>query len=238
MLIPFKNLLIHKKIKGIIHVGAHELEEMKDYQSKNIGKIIWIEANPSKYEYIREKIALYDEMILGEFAAGSTNGNIQLNIANNGQSSSVLELGTHKTSYPKIKYNSKIQVVMGKIDDWIKKNKIKKQFYNFVNIDIQGFEIEALKGMKKQLKFADYIYLEVNFQQVYMKCSQLKDIDTFLHVYNFKRVGIYRTGKGWGDAIYVKEFIFLSKIYYFVLIPLIRIIGLPIKVLKRILIRK
>ena len=59
-----KDILIHKKIKGIIHVSANELEEMKDYQSKNIGKIIWIEANPKKYEYIREKIALYDEMIL------------------------------------------------------------------------------------------------------------------------------------------------------------------------------
>ena len=37
MLIPFNYLLIFpKKIKGIIHIGAHELEELKAYLRKNI----------------------------------------------------------------------------------------------------------------------------------------------------------------------------------------------------------
>ena len=34
-----------------------------------------------------------------------------------------------------------------------------KDQYNFINIDIQGYELEALKGMPKQLKIASYLYL-------------------------------------------------------------------------------
>ena len=60
-------------------------------------------------------------------------------------------------------------------------------------IDIQGYELEALKGMEKQLKYVDQIYLEVNFRQVYRNCSELKEIDKVLKKFNFYRVGMYRT---------------------------------------------
>jgi len=34
--------------------------------------------------------------------------------------------------------------------------------------------------MPYQLKIAEYVYLEVNFEQVYTGCHQLKDIDKLL----------------------------------------------------------
>ena len=40
--------------------------------------------------------------------------------------------------------------------------------------------------------------------------------------------------KNSGDAIYVKNFILLNKVYYFFLIPLLRIILIPWKIFKRI----
>ena len=56
MLIPLKYLINFQiPIKGIIHVGAHELEEMNDYLKRGIDKIIWIEANPEKYRNIEKK---------------------------------------------------------------------------------------------------------------------------------------------------------------------------------------
>ena len=55
MLIPLKYLINYQiPIKGVIHVGAHELEEMKDYLKRGIDKIIWIEANPEKYRNIEK----------------------------------------------------------------------------------------------------------------------------------------------------------------------------------------
>lgn len=236
MLIPFKLIPnLKNNIKGILHIGAHELEELPQYLSKGVKNIIWIEANPQKYEFLERYLDNYKTMILGKFAAGSSRGKKILNIANNGQSSSLLPFGTHKNTYPKIFYTSKEEVEVIPVDEWLDCNIENPELYNFINIDIQGFELEALKGMLKHLKKVEYIYLEVNFREVYQNCSQLKDIDKFLLNYNFERVGMYRTTKGWGDAIYSKKSISFLKIYYLLLIPVIRIINFPLKAIKKLL---
>ena len=216
MLIPLKYIInFQKPIKGIIHVGAHELEEMDDYLKRGIDKIIWIEANPDKYKIIENKIINYENMHLGKFAASSKAGYVKLNIANNGQSSSILEFGTHKKSYPEIEYTSQIDVEERTIDGWIEENIKNNKIFNFLNIDIQGYELEALKGMKKQLEYVDYLYLEVNFRQVYKNCSELNEVDEFLKKYNFQRVAIYRTNKV-GEMQFIRKNIYsyLNYIIY------------------------
>ena len=235
MLIPFNFLIFYpKKIRGIIHIGAHALEELPLYLSKNLRRIIWIEANPEKYDFIEKRISKYKEMHLGKFAAGFTEKKSELNIASNGQSSSLLDLGTHKYDYPTIKYIQSKEVNVKPLDLWIEENFMERRFFNFINIDIQGYELEALKGMDKQFEFLDYIYLEVNFREVYKNCSQLKDIDKFLNKYHFYRVGMYRTNKGWGDAVYVKQAIQICRIYYSILIPFWKIINFPYKLVMKI----
>ena len=229
MMLNFNDLLLSKDVRGIIHIGAHELEELPDYLKRNVRRIIWIEANPDKYNLIEEKLKSFKNMTLGKFAAGRKNDNHILNISNNGQSSSLLELGTHKMRYPDIDYISKIKVETKSLDDWLDENFKNKDKYNFINIDIQGYELEALQGMPNQLKIADYVYLEVNFEEVYNGCSQLNDIDKFLLNFGFLRVGLRKTDKGWGDAIYAKNKITLAKLYYFFL-PIIRVIKFPITI--------
>ena len=215
MLIKFYDLLFLKeKVKGVIHIGAHELEELEDYLKVNVNRIIWIEANPEKYNLIYKKIENFPNMCLGKFAAGRSNDIQYLNIANNGQSSSILDFGTHKINYPKINYGAKIKVETKALDDWLEKNFENRYLYNFLNVDIQGYELEALKGMKNHLSLIDYIYMEVNFEQVYSGCAELEEIDDFLLKFGFKRVAIKKTKKGWGDALYSKKNILVSRFYY------------------------
>ena len=215
MLFKFSELrFLNKEIRGIIHIGAHKLEELPEYLNHNLDKIIWVEANPYKYEYIEKIIKNYDQMFLGKFAAGCEEEEKTLNLANNGESSSILEFGTHKKSYPNIIYTSKIKVNTKSVDRWLDEKKIIRKNFNFLNIDIQGYELEALKGMTKQLKIVDFIYLEVNFCEVYKGCPNISEIDDFLLNFSFYRVGTVKTKDGWGDAIYAKEKIFLLRIYY------------------------
>lgn len=230
MLFRFSELLfLNKDIRGIIHIGAHELEELPEYLKGKIDKIIWVEANPYKYEYIEKKINNYEEMFLAKFAAGSKEDEKTLNIANNGESSSILEFGNHKRSYPHIIYTSKIKVNIKPLDAWLDENRIKRNNFNFLNIDIQGYELEALKGMTKQLRIVDYIYMEVNFCEVYKGCPNISEIDKLLLNYSFRRVGTKKTQYGWGDAIYAKEKISIHMIYY---------IFLKIIILKRFIFYK
>jgi len=213
MLIPF-TFFKFINIKGIIHIGAHEAEELIPYVRKGINKVLWIEANPEKYIFLRNKLRVYPNMILGEFAAGETEDVLELKIANNSQASSILEFGTHKKSYPSIKYISKTKVPVKPVDNWLDSLEINKSEFNFLNLDIQGYELRALKGLKKQLKFVDYIYTEVSLCELYIGVNKLNEIDSFLSNYGFKRVATKLTEYGWGDVFYTKRNVKIKKIYF------------------------
>ena len=77
--------------------------------------------------------------------------------------------------------------------------------YNFLNFDIQGAELKALKGMEPYLSKVDYLYTEVNSDYVYKGCALIDEIDDFLSKHNFKRVLTKITQHGWGDALYLKS---------------------------------
>ena len=65
MLINFNDLFfLSNKVNGVIHIGAHNLEELPDYLKGNVRRIIWIEANPHKYNFIEEKLKIFENMTL------------------------------------------------------------------------------------------------------------------------------------------------------------------------------
>jgi hypothetical protein len=122
--------------------------------------------------------------------------------ANGGQSSSILEPKTHLDRYPHIHFTDKETVQMIKLDDF--DYDVKK--YNFINIDVQGYELEVFKGAINKLNNIQYIMTEINQDELYVKCTQIQELDEFLSKYGFERVDTHWWyGDGWGDAFYIKK---------------------------------
>lgn len=209
MLIKFEEIKNHFSLgipRGILHIGAHNAEELDAYTAAGIETVAWVEANPMLFASIMKKIGGRPGSTMHWFAAHERDGEvIDLNVANNGESSSILELGTHKTEHPHIHYVGKIPVPTRTIDTFFKSSGLDPIMFDFVNIDIQGAELLALKGMKKHLKNVKYLYLEVNEKMLYEGCALIEDIDNFLLGYGFKRVLTEMTQHGWGDALYSVE---------------------------------
>ena len=209
MLIPFKQvnqfiLSNGKEIQGILHIGAHHCEERYDYNMNGItdDKIIWIEGNNDLVQQNKQKskdINIYHVLVDNE------EKDVTFNITNNGQSSSILELGTHKESYPYIFVSEQQQQRTMRLDSFFEQNNIDPSKYDFWNLDIQGTELSALKSAEKYLKYVNYIYTEVNTQEVYKGCALLPELDEYLAKYGFMRVGINLVkDAGWGDAVYFR----------------------------------
>lgn len=202
MLIPFNSIFnkYNLKIKGILHIGAHECEEKNDYNQEGISddKIIWIEKNP----LIAEKMAKIVPNVYNALISDKEE-EVKFIVTNNDQSSSILELGTHKKEHPHIIEVNRINLKTMSIQDFLERNRI-EPFFNFINLDIQGAELLALKGMGDLLKNIDYIYSEVNEKYLYKNCGLIGEIDKYLGQFGFKRVETVMTRHGWGDAFYIR----------------------------------
>ena len=86
----------------------------------------------------------------------------------------------------------------------LSENNINVNDYDFLNIDIQGAELLALKGFGDLLNNIKYIYTEINTNTLYKDCALVSEIDEYLFKYGFKRVETLMTEFEWGDALYIK----------------------------------
>jgi hypothetical protein len=72
-------------------------------------------------------------------------------------------------------------------------------------MDVQGYELEVLKGGQEILNNIDYIITEVNRKELYKACVLVDELDSFLENYNMIRVETDWVGDSWGDAFYIKK---------------------------------
>ena len=192
-------------VTGIIHIGAHDCQEASYYNNNmKISDVntIWIDAMQHMVDSNKKKGI---KNIFCQAISDVDNQELSFYESNqDGQSSSLLELGTHATSHPEIKVKKEYKVITKKLDTFLDEKKVDASKYNFWNFDIQGAELMALKGAPASIKYADAIYLEVNEEEVYKGCGTIDQIDCFLYLHGFKRVWTNMLCFQWGDALYIR----------------------------------
>ena len=134
-----------------------------------------------------------------QVALGSEERETEMFVSSNGAlSSSILKPKKHLTQYTDITFNQKEIVDVKTLDSY------GYDGYNFINMDVQGYELEVLKGAKKTLEYVDYVYCEVNRDEVYENNAYIEEIDEFLSDYDMVRVETDWQGDTWGDALYIR----------------------------------
>jgi FkbM family methyltransferase len=192
----------NKPLKGAVHIGAHHGQEKGWYQENGIDPIVWIDANPEYEEGLRGRCP--DDIVIIS-GVGSEHKFEKFRIANNGESSSFLNLGTHEKEHPHVNFIDEIEVEIKPMSQIISENNIDVEKYNFLNVDVQGYELEVFKGFGDLLNNFDYVYCEVNEDYLYENCALVSDIDSYLLNYGFERVETLMTIHKWGDALYLKK---------------------------------
>jgi FkbM family methyltransferase len=188
--------------KGVLHVGAHEAEEAPEYQRHGWGHVIWVEMLPDKYIALQRRFANDDRATVLNAACWDQDGvKLPLFRAANGQSSSLLRPEEHLTAHPTITFNQDGDIVTSRLDT-ILPTTIE---FDFINFDIQGAELRALRGLGARLNDVRWAYLEVNWRRLYTDCALIGDIDDFMKDAGFERMAT-RIARpfGWGDALYVR----------------------------------
>ena len=185
----------------IVHIGAHEAEEFLSYKQAGWGETIWVEAQSEKVDLVRSIVDKSGDSVIEAAVWDESGIELELQIMNNTQSTSLLNLGTHKESYPDI-----IKVESRKIKTKILDEIVPQNFgAELIALDIQGAELMALKGFRTGIKSAKWIYSEVNKKSVYENCSLIEDMDSYLLDQGFSRKATRWSTDGWGDALYSRN---------------------------------
>jgi len=188
-------------MQGVLHVGAHKAEERADYIEVGWNRIIWVEAQSSLAEALRTQIDCDSEMVFHCAAWGKSNLELTLNIASNSQSTSLFDFEMHSHYYPEVVASGAEKVLTRRLDELVPEDFP----LDFINLDIQGAELEALKGLGHLLEKVQAVYVEVNRELLYAGIPMVSDIDRFLERWGFARAVTVWTHAGWGDALFLKR---------------------------------
>lgn len=202
-LIPKYNM----DIKGVIHIGAHFGEENHLYDALGIKNRIFFEPLGSNFSVLEGRIQ--GRFPIVKKALGNETKKVTMFVerANKGQSSSLLKPTLHLVQYPHITFEETEIVDMIRLDD----TGIDLGGYNFISIDVQGYELEVFKGGEKTLQYIDYIVAEINREELYEHCAQVEELVEFLAPYGFKLVEEAWVGGSWGDGLFIKEPVCIQK---------------------------
>lgn len=212
MLFSVSNLRKYWNIRptGVLHVGAHEAEEAAEYEKANWIPVIWVEGQVELANTLKARLDHSRHTVIQAFVWDKSGEVLTFKQTNNSQSSSLLDFGSHSKDYPNVVVQNEYAVTTSRLDAALPKS----AKFDFINLDLQGVELQALVGLGQQISEAKWIYTEVNKKNVYKKCTLVRDLDLFLKQHQFRRVATrWVRGKGWGDALYVHRKVDIPKVY-------------------------
>jgi len=198
MLIPLNDVVKKYKIPQglrVVHVGAHEAQEYAAYKGCGFSGVVWIEGNESIASGLMERFAdESDQLVVCAILADQARI-VSFHEASFDQSSSILPLGTHAQAHPEVVYVGETKKMAKTLDQVSDTNKL--HGYEFLNLDVQGAEQMVLNGAPRFLKGCNYIYSEVNAEELYVGCTLKPEFDAFLDESGFDCVETEMTHFGW-----------------------------------------
>ncbi len=210
MLIPFDQLFARWRIKakGVLHLGANTGQEAQAYAALGIRRVIWVEALPDIHAKLVQRVRRFPGSVALLACLSDKDGEkVVFNRANNeSQSSSFLEFGTHAVEYPATKFIEKIEMDTIRCDTLLRNYGLEvllKEGDWFLNVDLQGAELLALRGMGDLLWRFAHAYIEVNIKELYLGCPMVEDIDHYLANFGlWPKESKMMGDAGWGDRFY------------------------------------
>lgn len=196
-----------QELEVLCVIGAHRFEELAlvNRLLPSLKHIYLFEPQPEPLAALH-RLAGQDRRIeVFPVAVSDTDGVASFNIAsNNGESSSLLRLGTHSRLFPEVTMQGTIDVPTRRLDSVLAEHKLRSP--DAMIIDVQGAEFLVLKSLSPSLlDHVRLIYTEVSTEAVYESSGLLSDVESLLSS-RFQNVGFAAIRPGvpmHGNAVFV-----------------------------------
>jgi FkbM family methyltransferase len=184
-----KAWLPKSKIKLVLDVGANEGQFINTSLALMPNVPVYaFEPNPSLIEALQSRYSDSNVRIF-PFALGKSPQEASLNISKFSPSSSLLKGSTQLFfEFPEAVLKDVVKVQIKRLDSLLLDSVDRREF--LLKIDVQGFEMDVLKGATDVLEQALVIVCETNFSSLYEGQCAFEEIVSFLHGYNFHLIDI------------------------------------------------
>jgi FkbM family methyltransferase len=210
----FLDKIHSNEIKIIFELGSRDIQDaikLLDYFKESTvyafecNNDCLVECNKNYFNLIEDK---KKRLFLIDKAVSLQNGDVKfypfdLQKYNNMGSSSMLKIdfslrNTDDPDYNRENPQKEIIVNGIRLDTFIDENNI----YNIdlLCIDLQGYELNAIKSLGNYLHKVKYIITECSVQSTYTNGSTFKELNDYLSNYNFKYVSSNKFGKNYPNT--------------------------------------
>jgi FkbM family methyltransferase len=171
-------------IDGGANNGSTTAFFLKQYKNPTIHAF---EPIPELAKAINDTYLSNERVIVHNKALGSENKRVLFNVVNNIVSSSILT----PTDINRVYHGSKIDISRTIEVDQVRLDEVLSKDIDILKIDLQGYELEALKGCERLFSRIKAITTEIEFVSLYEEQPLFSDIDIFLRGKGFKLLNLY-----------------------------------------------
>jgi FkbM family methyltransferase len=173
---------LSRELRVLCVIGAHRFEELPlvNRLFPSLQHIYLFEPQQGPLASLHQLATQDSRIKVFPFAISDTDGVASFNVASNdGESSSLLQLGTHSKLFPEVTMQRTIEVQTRRLDTVLSEHRLPGP--DVMIIDVQGAEYLVLKSLPAALlDRVRLIYTEVSTEAVYESSGLLSDVESLL----------------------------------------------------------
>jgi FkbM family methyltransferase len=177
-------------IQTVIDVGAHAGEFSSAVRATlPDAQVYAFEPIPDCYSRMVKRLGSTRQFKAFPVAIGDTTGPVSFHRSSFTKSSSVLPMAPlHQDAFPWSAGAVTMSVSMKRLDEFLGEIELRSKV--LLKLDVQGYELRALKGATTVLARVDYIVTEVSFRPLYEGQALFPEVFSFLSAQGFTFAGL------------------------------------------------
>ena len=182
--------VLNRSLVTVVDIGANHGQFALAARVISCARVVSFEPLPEVAAIFKAVFADDPEVDLYVAAIGEKVERKQIHLSARDDSSSLLEIGEAQSYFfPGTHEVGTLEVEVGTLDGFLTKEEIVRPA--MLKLDVQGFELQALKGCKSLISNFDYVYCECSFVVLYKDQQLAAEVIDYLRSLDFSLSGIY-----------------------------------------------
>jgi FkbM family methyltransferase len=163
---------------------------------------------PQHFAGFEQRTRGWDGVVLHRVALGACPGFADMDVTSYSDAASLLPLAPASTEYFGLTSGVRVRVPVARLDDWRGERSLPQP--DLLKLDLQGYELEALRGAEATLPGVRYVLTEVSFVELYRGQPLFTEVVAFLAHRGFHLTGLGHDGAAWvplvtTDALFTRR---------------------------------